>query len=37
MRTKQYADYMNRVGYIKQKANSWKDYFFADIHDRDGS
>jgi NitT/TauT family transport system substrate-binding protein len=37
MRTKMYADYMSRVGYIKQKANSWKDFFFADIHDRDGS
>jgi NitT/TauT family transport system substrate-binding protein len=36
-RTMMYADYMSRVGYIKQKATSWKDYFFPEIHDRDGS
>jgi NitT/TauT family transport system substrate-binding protein len=36
-RTMMYAEYMNRVGYIKQKATSWKDFFFSDIHDRDGS
>jgi NitT/TauT family transport system substrate-binding protein len=35
--TKIYADYMQRAGIIKPKADSWKDYFFSDIHDRKGS
>jgi NitT/TauT family transport system substrate-binding protein len=35
--TKIYADYMQRAGIIKPKAESWKDYFFPDIHDRKGS
>ena len=35
--TKVYADYMQRSGIIKRKAESWKDYFFSDIHDRKGS
>ena len=35
--TKIYADYMQRSGIIKPKAESWKDYFFPDIHDRNGS
>jgi NitT/TauT family transport system substrate-binding protein len=35
--TKIYADYMQRAGIIKPKAESWKDFFFADIHDRKGS
>jgi NitT/TauT family transport system substrate-binding protein len=32
-----YADYMYRIGMIKTKATSWKDYFFPMIHDRPGS
>ena len=35
--SKVYADYMQRAGIIKRKADSWKDYFFSDIHDRKGS
>lgn len=35
--SKVYADYMQRAGIIKRKAVTWKDYFFSDIHDRDGS
>ncbi len=35
--TKIYADFMQRAGIIKPKADSWKDYFFSDIHDRRGS
>jgi NitT/TauT family transport system substrate-binding protein len=35
--TKIYADFMQRAGIIKPKAESWKDYFFSDIHDRQGS
>jgi NitT/TauT family transport system substrate-binding protein len=32
-----YADYMYRIGMIKTKAGSWKDYVFPLIHDRPGS
>ena len=32
-----YADYMFRIGMIKTKPASWKDYFFPAIHDRPGS
>ena len=32
-----FADYMARIGMIKTKPASWKDYHFAAIHDRDGS
>jgi NitT/TauT family transport system substrate-binding protein len=31
------ADYMFNAGYIKMRAASWKDYFFPDIHEREGS
>lgn len=36
-RTMIYADYMHRIGLLKKKAESWKDYFFPIIHDRAGS
>jgi NitT/TauT family transport system substrate-binding protein len=32
-----YAEYMYRIGMIKTKPASWKDYFFPMIHDRAGS
>lgn len=32
-----WADYMNRIGLIKTKPASWKDYTFPAIHDRSGS
>jgi NitT/TauT family transport system substrate-binding protein len=32
-----WAEYMARIGLIKQKPASWKDYSFAMIHDREGS
>ena len=32
-----YAEYMNRIGLVKVKPQSWKDYFIADMHDRKGS
>ena len=32
-----WADYMHRIGLIKQKPASWKDYSFPLIHDRNGS
>ena len=32
-----WAEYMHRIGLIKQKPASWKDYTFPFIHDRDGS
>ena len=32
-----YADYMYRIGMIKTKATSWKDFFFPMIYDRPGS
>jgi NitT/TauT family transport system substrate-binding protein len=35
--THTFADYMFKYGYITKKASSWKDYFFNDIFDRDGS
>jgi hypothetical protein len=28
---------MHRIGLIKQKPASWKDYSFPNIHDRNGS
>lgn len=36
-RTEVYADFLFRVGALKTKAQSWKDYFFEDIHDLPGS
>lgn len=35
--TMKYAEFMFKIGAIKEKAASWKDYYFADIHDRPGS
>ena len=32
-----WADYMSRIGMIKQKPASWKDFTFPFIHDRPGS
>jgi NitT/TauT family transport system substrate-binding protein len=36
-RSMQYAEYMYRIGMIKTKPSSWKDYFFPAVHDRPGS
>lgn len=36
-RTMVFAEYMARIGFIKTKPASWKDYHFAAIHERDGS
>ncbi len=32
-----WADYMHRIGMIKQKPASWKDFTFPILHDRNGS
>ena len=32
-----WAEYMHRIGLIKQKPASWKDYTHPNIHDRNGS
>jgi sulfonate transport system substrate-binding protein len=32
-----YAEFMHRVGTLKAKPASWKDFFFAALHDRPGS
>jgi NitT/TauT family transport system substrate-binding protein len=32
-----YAEYMHRIGLIRTKPSSWKDYTFPMIHDRKGS
>ena len=32
-----WAEYMARIGLIKQKPASWKDYTFLNIYDRNGS
>jgi NitT/TauT family transport system substrate-binding protein len=32
-----WAEYMHRIGLIKTKPGSWKDYSFPNIHDRNGS
>ena len=32
-----WAEYMHRIGLIKQKPASWKDYTFPNILDRNGS
>jgi NitT/TauT family transport system substrate-binding protein len=32
-----WADYMHRIGMIKQKPASWKDFSFPVLHDRQGS
>jgi NitT/TauT family transport system substrate-binding protein len=35
--TMRYAEFMHRVGTIKSRPQSWKDYFFPEIHQRPGS
>jgi NitT/TauT family transport system substrate-binding protein len=35
--TMKYALFMNKVGSLRNKPASWKDYYFADVHDRAGS
>ena len=35
--TMKYADFMARSGLLKERPQNWKDYFFPEIHDRDGS
>jgi NitT/TauT family transport system substrate-binding protein len=35
--TMKYADFMTEVGTLKNKASSWKDYFFPEIYDLKGS
>jgi NitT/TauT family transport system substrate-binding protein len=37
VRTMVYADYMAKMGFIKPHPKSWKDYFFALLHGREGS
>jgi NitT/TauT family transport system substrate-binding protein len=37
LRSMLWAEYMHRIGLIKQKPASWKDYSFPNIHDRNGS
>jgi NitT/TauT family transport system substrate-binding protein len=37
LRSMLWAEYMHRIGMIKQKPASWKDYTFSNIHDRSGS
>ena len=32
-----WAEYMHRIGLVKQKPASWRDYTFPNIQDRDGS
>src|SRR5690606_6471807 len=34
--TMKYAEFMYKVGALKQKASSWKDYYFPEIHDLPG-
>jgi NitT/TauT family transport system substrate-binding protein len=35
--TMKFADFMAEVGTLKNKATSWKDYFFPEIYDLNGS
>lgn len=35
--TMKYASFMYRVGTLKTRPQSWKDYFFPEIHQRNGS
>src|SRR2546423_4636801 len=37
LRSMLWAEYMHRIGMIKQKPASWKDFTFPMIHDRNGS
>lgn len=32
-----YADFMSRIGSLKQRPAGWKDLFFPEVHDRQGS
>ena len=32
-----YAEFMHRIGTMKAKPASWKDFFFSGLHDRPGS
>ena len=35
--TMKFADHLNRIGAIKSKATSWKDYYLPVAHDLPGS
>lgn len=35
--TMKYALFMNKVGSLKNKPASWKDYYFSDVHTQEGS
>jgi sulfonate transport system substrate-binding protein len=35
--TIKYADFMAEVGTLKTRPASWKDYFFPEIYDEEGS
>jgi NitT/TauT family transport system substrate-binding protein len=35
--TMKFADFMHRIGALKNEPSSWKDYFFEEIHDLPGS
>ena len=35
--TMKFARFMHSVGTLRSAPTSWRDYFFPDIHDRDGS
>ncbi|NYZ12484.1 ABC transporter substrate-binding protein [Azospirillum sp. RWY-5-1] len=35
--TSKYAEFMHKVGALKNKPASWKDYFFEDVHGEQGS
>lgn len=37
LNTMKYATFMNKVGSLKNKAESWKDYYFPDVHGVKGS
>ena len=34
---KKYADFLSRIGTIKVKPDSWKDFYFDNVHDKAGS
>ncbi len=37
LNTIKYAHFMHKIGALRSRADSWKDYYFADIHDVSGS
>lgn len=37
LNTHKFADFLHRVGRLKNKPESWRDYYFADLHDQPGS